>query len=76
MDSEDRSNLDFLLGLDPEEAVDVLEQFSQEDLEYVNELLEVCMMAFAQRQLLLDQVCPEQDAEAVLASRPAGTTLH
>jgi len=53
MNSDDRSNLDFLLGLDPEEAVDVLEEFSQEDLEYANELLEACSVTFAQRQQLL-----------------------
>jgi len=76
MNSDDRSNLDFLLGLDPEEAVDVLEEFSQEDLDYANELLEACLVAFAQRQQLLDQLCPEEDPAVVLAARPAGTTLH
>ena len=76
MNSDDRSNLDFLLGLDPEEAVDVLEEFSQEDLEYANELLEACLVAFAQRQQLLDQLCPEEDPAEVLATRPQGTTLH
>jgi len=76
MNSDDRSNLDFLLGLDPEEAVDVLEEFSQEDLEYANELLEACLVAFAQRQQLLDQLCPEEDPAVVLVTRPLGTTLH
>ena len=76
MNSDDRSNLDFLLGLESEEAVDVLEEFSQEDLEYANELLEACLVAFAQRQLLLDQVCPEEDPAVVLATRPPDTTLH
>jgi len=76
MNSDDRSNLDFLLGLDPEEAVDVLEEFSQEDLDYANQLLEACLVAFAQRQQLLDQLCPEEDPAVVLATRPPGTTLH
>jgi hypothetical protein len=76
MNSHDRMALDLLLSLDADEALDVLADLNPEEAEYANALLESCAAVFAQRELMLDQLCPVEDPEIVLAARPAGTTLH
>lgn len=76
MNSHDRMALDLLLSLDADEAQDVLADLSPEEAEYANELLESCAAAFAQRELVLDKLCPVEDPELALAARPVGTTLH
>lgn len=76
MNSHDRMALDLLLSLDADEAQDVLADLNPEDLEYANSLLEACAAVFAQRELVLDQLCPVEDPELALAARPVGTTLH